>query len=411
MHGVSAQNDRQKFGPATCRSTARSGPRKLVAPLAVSLVAALGFTSAAFADTGDPVSTGSFKLKPSRAFKNQLRRNGAVMRPKAFSLKTGSINPVTGEGELSLNGRLHFKHGKQKVTYAQVAATLGASGYLTGYLLRRNGELDRRASKLFKLRGGTANRNGFGAEISGIKATLLSSAATKLNRKLGLHSLHAGKAGAVSVSEQPQTVEVTGGTSHVVPDSDTGGIGNVAGKLAAHCIGFIAGNTAIAPGIKNDPDINNPSYDFPVTGGTISPTGTDGVVQQAGGIQVKNNQPSEPSNPCHNSTPAAVQQTDFANYLLGNYISAHVVVSIPPPPPLGGDHGIAIASNLDPANATVSADPVNRTLTIRGVVATINGATALILNQAFPQPGTYDPSQDFVSGDLFGTVDLTVTTR
>jgi hypothetical protein len=413
MHGVSSRNDRQRLGPVARRSSERSRPRLLATPLAVTVAVALAFTSAAFADSGDPVASGSFKLKPSRAFKNQLRRNGVVMRPKGFSLTEGSIDPVTGQGELSLKGRLHFKYGKQKVTYGQVAATLGANGYLTGHLLRRNGVLDRRATKLFKLRGGTAVRNGFGTNISGVKAALLSSAATKLNRKLGLHSLHSGSAGALSVSVQPQTVEVTGGTVRVVPDPDLGSVGNVAGKLNAHCINFNADNTAIAPGIKGG-TVPNPYYDFPVTGGTISPLGTDGVVQGTGGIQLVNRRTGGgvPA-ACNSPTPvelATLQQTDLALNLLHDYVSAHVTVT--GSVPTQGDLGVAPGSNLDLSKAAVSADPANHTVSINGIAVTINGATALVLNQTFVQPSSsFDMSNEFVIGNLFGTLNLTVTTR
>jgi hypothetical protein len=136
------------------------------------------------------------------------------------------------------------------------------------------------------------------------------------------------------------------------------------------------------------------------------------VINQAGGIQVANAQsgggvPAQ----CSSAALATIQQTDFAYDLLRDYVSAHVVVT-GPPAPLGGDHGVGVASFLDSGPATVSADPLNHKVTISGAVSRINGATALYLNQAFPQPmSIYDANMEFVSGDLFGAVFLTLNTR
>ncbi len=235
------------------------GPRGLL--VALLLVAALVFAPTAFG-AGDPVASGSFNLKLSRSFHKQLRRNGVAMKPKVFTVEQGSIDPITGTGTLTLKGKLRFNHDHKKVVYKKVTARLGSNGVLMGGGI-----------KLFTLRGGTVTRNGFGATVSGVKVKLLKGAAKKINKRLGLHSLHRASAGSLSVSEQPQTVEVTGGTVHVVPDPTlTVGSGTIASKLFAHCINGLTGVTAIGPAIKNPPALS-PSFDFPVTGGTISPEG------------------------------------------------------------------------------------------------------------------------------------------
>jgi hypothetical protein len=367
------------------------GPRGLL--VALLLVAALVFAPTAFG-AGDPVASGSFQLKLSRSFHNQLRRNGVAMKPKVFSVEEGSIDPITGTGTLTLKGKLRFKHDHKKVVYKKVTARLGSNGVLKGGGL-----------KLFSLSGGTVTRNGFGADLNGVKASFRKGAAKKINKRLGLHSLHRASAGSLSVSEQPQTVEVTGGNAHVVPDA-TAPSGTVASKLLAHCILGLTDVTAISPGIKHPP-LNTPTFDFPVTGGTISPLGTDGVVDQAGGIQVAN---GGVGGSCASSTGVTLQQTNFANNLLNNYISSHVVIA--GPAPTAGDQGVGIGSNLDTTNATVSANPDTHTVSVNGTVIRFNKGSALVLNQTFPQPtSSYDASMEFVSGDLFGTVDLTVTTR
>ncbi len=365
------------------------------------LAAALALAPPAFG-AGDPVASGSFKLTLSRSFKKQLRHNHVAIKPRTFSASDGSINPIAGTGTLTLKGKLRVKHGHKKVVYKKLTVRLGSNGFLKGD-----------GVKLFKLRGGSVNRNGFGAVVSGIKASFLKGAARKINRKLGLHSLHRASAGKLSVAEQPKTVEVTGGNVHVVPDPTvTGGSGTVTSKLGAHCIQGLTGVTPIGPAIKNPPALT-PSFDFPVTGGTISPQGTDGVVDQSGGIQLVNARTGGVPSSCNSPVPATLatlQQTNFANDLLNKVISANLVIT--GSVPTAGEWGVGVGSNLDASNASVSADPDKHTVTVAGTVIRFNGASALFLNQTFPQPlSSYDASMDFVSGDLFGTVDLTVTTR
>jgi hypothetical protein len=394
-------------GPYIAQAPARLRLATLLVGLAVTLVVATPASAA-----GDPVASGSFRLTLSEGFRNQLARNGVQMKKKAFAVRDGSINPTTGTGTLDLAGKLTFRHKDRKVVYKQLSARLGANGVLKG-------KLKQKAFKVFELRGAKANRNGFGADIVGVKARFVGSAARKLNRRLGLGSLRAARAGSVRVSEQPRTVEVIGGIAHLVPNPDlTHGVGNVASKLAFHCINFISGNTPIAPAIKAGPT-GAPFYDLPVSGGTIGPQGTDGEVNTAGGILVKNNNndtSASEDDGCNDGPApplAEFRQLDSSYNLLKKYVSSHIVISqLTGTVPTAGDHGVGIGAILDPTNATVSADADNHTVTINGLVIRFNGGSALFLNQTFFQPqSTYIGAQQFASGDLFGTVDLTVTTR
>jgi hypothetical protein len=358
---------------------------------------------------GDPVASGNFRLSVSSSFKAQLARNGVVMKPKAFSIKEGELNPLTGAGTFTLKGNLRFRHGKRQVLYRKVTAKLDSNGFLKG-----NGV------KLFRLTGGKVARNGFGAEISGIKAKFLPKAARKINRKLGLHSLRRASAGKVSVSEQPQTVEVTGGKAHLVPNADlTGSSGTLASRLPRHCIFGLSGVAVVSPGVRIGAPAT-PTFDFPLTGGSISPQGTDGVVDSAGGVEISNTHSTGGTSPECDDVPGVpplghLRQTEYSFNLLKNYLTSHVVITenVSGTIPTVGDRGVAIGSNLFPANATVSADPDAHTVTVRGIVIRINGAAALVLNQTFrqPDPPGYDPNLEFTSGLLYGTVDLTVSTR
>jgi hypothetical protein len=390
--------------------------------LALALAAGAFLVPAASArGAGDDVKTGNFRFGISGSFNKQLRQNGVKMSPKAFKVSEGTINPLNGAGEVSLTGKLRFRHGTEKIVFRQLTATLpadGEPGYLRGKGRRKFGLLARNATKLFSLRAGKVTRNGFGARVSGVKVRLLRGAAKRVNRKLGLHSLRRARVGSLSVSEQPKTVAVTGGTAIVTPNPNRIlGSGTVASKLAPHCIPFISGNTGIAPGVENDEDVANPFFIYPVAGGTVGPQGDDGEVELAGGQRLANSRTSgEIGSPCKTAPypPVGIlEQTDFKYNLLKKYLSSHLVVGGEHQPPLAGDRGEGIGSNLDLSNATVSADPEAHSVSIRGIVIRINKGGALNLNSVFQQPPSapFDPTLQFAAGDLTGTADLTLTTR
>ena len=163
---------------------------------ALAALAALVLAPAAMA-AGDDVKSGSLRIGISGSFAKQLKSNGVTMTPKAFPIAEGSVNPLTGGGEVGLKGRLRFRHDGEKVIFRQLTATLpgeGKSGYLKGTGRRRFGLPARNPTKLFSLRGGKVTRNGFGARITGTRVKFLPAAAKRINKKLGLHSLRRARA-------------------------------------------------------------------------------------------------------------------------------------------------------------------------------------------------------------------------
>jgi hypothetical protein len=365
------------------------------------------FTIAAPAHAaGDPIASGSFKLKLGGSLHKQLKQGGASLKPASLRIQQGTVDPISGAGDLTLGGKLRFKRGHRKLSYGKLTATLGSGGALKSA-----------GKPLFGLSGGSLTRNGLGADLGGVKMKLRRSAARKIKRKLGLRSLRAGSAGSISVSEQPQTVQLTGGSARVsafgVSDP-----GSVASKLSAHCINPVSGVMKRAPATQ--PGGLLTPYFFPITGGTISPTGSDGVIQQAGGLTIVNfhPSPSASSYPSGCKTNAAsppplaqLDEFDFAFDLSRKTVESHVVISNHPTQP-NGDQGTVVQANLDSTNLVVSVDPAEHTATVTGGVIKINSGTALYLNQVFPQPlANYDPSMEFVAGDLFATADVSATIR
>ncbi len=359
---------------------------------AVALAATLAYSPpAAAAAPGDPVASGSLKLTLSRGFKSQLKSNGVKMSRREFTIKKGAIDPTNGSGSVTFSGKLKFKGSDGKLVFKKVTATLGGGGVLKGD-----------GTKLFKLSSGKVERNGFGAEITGINAKLHRKGIRKINRKLGLSSLHKGKVGTAAFSEQPKTVRVTGGQTNIVP-SLAGD--SVAFKLVAHCINPLTGVEAIAPAVKH----LDAAFDFPASGGTIGPNGKDGVVLHAGGSRI-NKDPLNDLGAC-GAVPdnANIEQTNLQFDLGKNRVFGDAKIG-GYGPPLGGPKGTAIAFDIRAANAVVNAHANNKRITVSGQVLVLSEASAQFLNLVFPN-NTGDATRDFKAGDVFGTASTTVDTR
>lgn len=401
----------------------------IVAVLVMS--AALVWAPTSFG-AGDPIKTGTFNFKRSGSFKHQLKKNHVKLTPKVFSIKVGStLDPTTGAGTINL-GKIVFKKGHKKFVFGGAKATLGS----------KNGSISSPSNgKLFSVKGGTVTRNGFGADVSGVKLKLLKSAAKHINKALGLHSLHAGSAGSLAVTEQPETVQVLAGPANCPVGSNLVGCAtvvptpppvlsgppvSVTAKLQYHCVDPPSG---VVPtrGAAQDP-LPTATFHFPVTGGTVGPDGHAGVIQLAGGVKLTAGagtsgfsglfpQPSGCS-ASPNTTPGmnSLEQYNLAPDLGQANVPADVVLA-GTGSYLGGpgDKGIAIGQVIDMSKATVTATPPSGstpgTIKVTGAQINNNQTASDTLNNWFPQPGTPDPTKQFANGDPFGTATLTVQVR
>ncbi len=336
------------------------------------------------------------------------------MKPKKFKVNGGTLDPTTGKGTLKLKGKLTFKKGGKKVVYKKLTAKIGKKGNLKG-----------KAGKVFKLKGGKVVRDGFGADVSNVKLKFLKSAAKKINKKLGLHSLHQGSAGKATASNvQPETVALVSGTSELTPNLAT------FTKFGAHCVdptGTVVGTTPgihpIAPATLNAAT-TPPSTDFPISGGSLSPLGTSGTVTTGNGAGIeitKNiNIPTGGTSPRCDELPAGdLKQTDLTLDLNTHQIQAHIVISGTGQSALDGDKGTAFIGTLNLTGATVTADPTTRKVTITNAVGAFNATSALVLNGAFPCNGDQGFSSTtgctgpnaFVDGDPIGTISVNAQTQ
>ena len=158
-------------------------------------------------------------MKVSGGFKGQLKSNGVKMKPAKLTLQSGDVDPTTGAADLKLNKKITFKlTGKGIKKCTRKADSKKKAKQCKAGVVYKNlkgslpGNVKGSSGKLFSLGAATVARNGFGADLSGIKVKFLKSAAKKINKKLQLNSLHASSFGTASLSYQPQTVGVTGGT-------------------------------------------------------------------------------------------------------------------------------------------------------------------------------------------------------
>lgn len=447
---------------ARVTSIVRDRGRAFVVVTAVATSAALLSAPVAFG-AGDPVAIGTVKFKLSKGFKKQLKRNGVKMAPNKGKFKVkakgSQLDPTTGVGVLSV-GKITFKgHGK-KLVFGNVKVNLKANKSKSSVTGKAAGN----TGKIFSLKGGTITRNGFGATLSGVKMKFFGGAAKKINKKLELDSLHAGKAGTLSASEQPKTVGVTGGfvfvnipssylpASPLIPGSGADP-NTVAAKQPSHCISPVGG-VHVIPGdpsnparlttsLSPDPVLGPPPsgvsarFRFPVTGGTVSPTGAAGSFTVVGGVRLETGTVGldaifvtpQPGN-CAGETPGETTSHTFLNTtslspnLALQNVQSNVFIGGTTPgcnwdsgnptcgvPAVGGpgDKGVAIGQVLDSAAATVTADPVAKSVTIAGAVIKNNALTAGTLQQVFPNAGP--AAQEWADGDKFGISIADLTTR
>jgi hypothetical protein len=376
-----------------------------VAALSVALLSA---PTAFGAADGDPIDTATFKFKVKGAFKKQLKQNGVKMKTKGFKISkklTSDVDPTTGKADLRL-GTIVFKKGKNKVVYNNLKGTL--PGKVTSS----------QSGKLFKLTKAKVTRQGYGANLGGIKVKFLKGAAKKINRRLELNSLHKANVGSMRLSYVPETVQILSGTAQTtsVPSSDPNFINSVGTKfLLGHCVnGLTTGFQAIPPATKELLGGFGPvRFSFPVTGGEISLDGKEGLSETTGGIRITK---SETGGACNNGFPGELTQEGITTNITERNVSSEVTIISAPPGVSTGPRGRAVGQLIDPTNTVVTIDPANRTFTLSGSVISLAPSSATILNLVFPCVNNCDDNapagnNTFAGGDLFGTSQLTVTTR
>jgi hypothetical protein len=397
------------------RSRRRARRTTALFAAATALTAGLALSGPAHA-APDLLSGGSVNLQLTGSKKLKLNP-----RTLNLSIIRGMVDPVTGGGEISVAGTVRVKSGKRKARVLLKTLVLGPSGG-PGLINAEIGEDE--VEGFATLTGGTATRQGFGANITGITATLGPAGAQALNEKFrGGKKKKKGKKGGASTAAKkkkrggrvkgglplgtisattiPKTVEVLPGGSMVL-HTDLA----LVGKLLFHCVNGLPPFGGVDPVAPATFDPLGASFTFPVTGGNLAPDFTDGSVRTAGGQRIVKNLNGLPG-PIDCSEPPAVGTTLLQTGLSAEFASNALAGTATLP------DGVALQATIGDINwatGTRSFNSATNEATITGATVTLNYLAALTLNSIFPNRSG-DPNNDFTTADVLGTLDLTAKVR
>lgn len=387
------------------------GTKLPLAVLAAALFALLAFAPFASA-TPDPVSSGSATVTLNKGFTKYLKTFGikttkiapAKLKGQKLTLTVtgGEVDPTNGAGTVALGGGLKFKAGKKSATVkALVLDTTTAS--LTG-------KVSGKKVKLASVKGYAFARAGFGVSMTVKKLKLTKAAAKKLNKKLRYAKgkpkpfLANKLLGSAAAEEQPATVAVLPG-GDVLFNADAGTLT----KLKKVKVDLRTIDPAKAKGPTD--------FEFPITGGTISPLGTGGVVQSAGGIELEQKLQTGPTEYLETKITLSGFYVDLAAKTVTVEVSA--VSNASQELNLGNLGRSSIADLTVPG---VVADSATRTVTVQNATGALQPISAKVLNafvevfEAYIQKAEgktpEEAKQEQISaGDPLGSFSMAVQTQ
>lgn len=367
--------------------------RAVVVALA-GLVALLALAPSAMA-ARDPIDSGITDFHMKRGFERKLNNLGVEVsglgatavagRKIGMQVREGKLDPTDVQGFVTNRGGFKLSLGNRGVPITEVTVnTVKKAVYAT---------IAKARMQLASIGGYTNAREGFGANFKAPKVFLTEKAVRRISNRLGLRGakrLNAGRVMSnVYSAAQPETVTLLPTGSAVLD-------GNLATlkKFGEKGVKLPEGIAAIAPGSKPTPT----SFEFPISGGNLAPDATAGTVETSGGVQI-------------------VKETGATMKLIGIQAdftakTATVEIEILPAPPFPGAVGRSSIADLILTGATISADPVARTITVKDADAQLQAVAAATLNDVFNQPAPEPPpSSNFVLGDSFGTFSFTAQTQ
>jgi hypothetical protein len=281
--------------------------------LAAALIALLAFAPLASA-TPDPVASGTTTLTLSKGLTKKLKKAKIKMhaikpakvsaKKAVFTVTGGSVDPTSGAGTLTHSGGIKFKSGHKSVNVTAIEINTSTRSVMAKVRGKR--------MKLAVLAGTSFSREGFGANLAakslkltgpaakslnkylapkpkkhkhkkkGKKGTASSSKAKKKHKKKAKGAFKANMVlGSSASTEQPSTVAVLPGNTMTLATN-----GETIGKLKD--VGVLLPVTAPTT------EPSEGTFNFPISGGTISPIGAAGTVESSGGLQLLQKLPKNP---------------------------------------------------------------------------------------------------------------------
>lgn len=384
--------------------------------LATALFALLAFAPFASA-ASDPVGGGNTTLTLNGGWTNYLKTFGIKVQKEGstklsgkkatFTNTGGSVDPLTGLGEVTLGGGLKFKAGKKKAPVKAMVLNTSKKAIFA--------KVAGKQMKFATVAGWSQVRNGFGVNITVKKLKLTNSAASQLNKKTGyakgkpkpfIKNKLIGKSASEVV---PSTVVVlpSGNATLALADSALVKLAKVGPEIPA-ASGNHPFKVTLAPVVPTKVVALSPvTAAFPISGGTMGPTGTAGTLQTAGGLTLTQNL---------EAAGKGVTTLTMGNIFVDLATKqATVEVSITNPVTKEANLGnLGRASIADLVIGTVTADPNTRTVSVTNASATLQAVTAETLNSVFIKPleGTFGPDDvKFEAGDPLGLFSFTAQTE
>jgi hypothetical protein len=274
------------------RARGRMLPVAIAATALLAMLVIAPFASAA----SNPIASGTTTLTFNNGLLKSAKKAGIKITPvkpskikgskATFAVTGGEIEATTGKGTVTHSGGLKIAWGKKSVTLKSF--TVSTSGKSL------SAKMGGKTIKVATLAGVSATRLGFGNAVTAKKVKLTSAAANALNSKLTPAPTKTkvkknGKTIVKVVKVQPpfKANSVIGSsTTEVEPETDNvlasgtmvfGGDATLLTKL---------GNVGVKVETIAPTTAAGTTFSSAISGGTISPLGTSGQVNSAGGLKL-----------------------------------------------------------------------------------------------------------------------------
>jgi len=374
-----------------------------VAALA-ALLALAPFASAA----SDPLASGTTTITLSKSMIKKLKKSGTKVikvspgtvkgRKVTLPVSGGSLDPTNGQGAVEHSGGIKFKHGKKSAVVKLLVLETTTSSL--------KAKVAGKSMKLASASGVSSARNGFGANVTVGTLKLTSKAAKQLNKKLGFTGKNKKKApfkggkglGSALSETQPKTVTV-------LPTNNATLVTSLPTDIKLQKV--LVGIETVAPTTETAP--LPPTFAFPISGGTIAPDASSGIVQTTGGLKL--HQVFKPGEVETTMTLSAIYVDMGAKTATVEVTVESIGIS----PKLNlGSLGRSSIADISLTGATIKSDPSARTVSVENASASLQAVTAETLNSVFVEPFeaiTSTSAEHFVAGDPLGTFSFTAQTQ
>lgn len=351
------------------------------------------------------------ELKGGSVTMQLVSSHGLKLKPSSATLPItgGALDPIDGSGTVRVSGGFKARLAKGKTKVTIVSLTFGTNG-APGAIAAKIGKGGKIVGGFGMLSGGAVSRDGWGARITGVSASIGSKGAQALARALsgkgrkGARKSAAGRVragqplGTVSAVTVPLSVAVVPGTGTLTLTTNL--LGAFAGKLPQHCISLLSGGVApISPATQ---ELNPAVFDFPVAGGSAAPDFSAGEVLTAGGQTLAKALGLDTASGCSSAAPPV--GTKLTSTELGVDFAQGFLMSTATLPT--GTALRAPLATIDFSSGTRSFDSSTKTLSVSGATVNLASLAAATLNAFFPTESG-NPSNDFATGDPIGTINLT----